>query len=219
MMTSLVNPSTAYASGSESSVADAQNSEQTTVSYLTTTPSASSAVTIDTDDAGSSEGDGGSGQDYVGDISYSAPSDEGDTDGAGSTVTEEDTKSEDGSAADDPGTSSADGPADSTADPDSSTATDTDSSAAVDTDSSTVTDTDSSGIPDESVPADPGESEISVPALFLLFISTITVRLHPVHIAAITKPAKATASRLRLLRATRRLPRRSPVRWELRTRL
>ena len=100
MMTSLVNPSTAYASGAESSVADMQIPEQTAVSYHTTTPSASSAVTTETDETGASEGDGGSGQNSGGDTSFSAPSDEGNTDGAGSDVHEEDIKSDEGSAAD-----------------------------------------------------------------------------------------------------------------------
>lgn len=155
MMTSLVNPATAYASGAESSVADVGNSEQAAVSYHTTTPSASSAVTIDADETGASEGDGSSGQNSGGGDSISAPSDEGNSGGAGSGASEEDTKSEEGSAADDPGTSSSDGPADSAVDADSSTATDSDSSAA--------TDTDSSGIPDESGLAGPGESDVSVP--------------------------------------------------------
>lgn len=163
MMTSLVNPATAYASGAESSVADAGNSEQAEVSYHTTTPSASSAVTIDADETGASVGDGSSGQNSGGGDSISAPSDEGNTDGAGSGASEEDTKSEEGSAADDPGTSSSDGPADSAVDADSSTATDPDSSVATDTDSSAATDTDSSGIPDESGLAGPGESDVSVP--------------------------------------------------------
>lgn len=155
MMTSLVNPATAYASGAESSVADVGNSEQAAVSYHTTTPSASSAVTIDADETGASEGDGSSGQNSGGGDSISAPSDEGNSGSAGSGASEEDTKSEEGSAADDPGTSSSDGPADSAVDADSSTATDSDSSAA--------TDTDSSGIPDESGLAGPGESDVSVP--------------------------------------------------------
>ena len=155
MMTSLVNPATAYASGAESSVADVGNSEQAAVSYHTTMPSASSAVTIDADETGASEGDGSSGQNSGGGDSISAPSGEGNSGGAGSGASEEDTKSEEGSAADDPGTSSSDGPADSAVDADSSTATDSDSSAA--------TDTDSSGIPDESGLAGPGESDVSVP--------------------------------------------------------
>ena len=89
MMTSLINPATAYASGPESSLADMQNSEQTTVSYHTTAPSASSAVTIDTEEEGTSEGDGSSSQISGGDNSPSAPSDEGDTDGAGYDVPED----------------------------------------------------------------------------------------------------------------------------------
>ena len=156
MMTSLINPATAYASGPESSLADMQNSEQTTVSYHTTAPSASSAVTIDTEEEGTSEGDGSSSQISGGDNSPSAPSDEGDTDGAGYDVPEEDTKPDDGSVADDPGTSSADGPADSTV-------ADTDSSTVTDPDSSTATDTDSSGISDDSGIADPEDSGITVP--------------------------------------------------------
>ena len=177
MMTSLVNPSTAYASGAESSVADMQIPEQTAVSYHTTTPSASSAVTTETDETGASEGDGGSGQNSGGDTLFSAPSDEGNTDGAGSDVHEEDIKSDEGSAADDPGTSSAEGPADSrtdsgssiVTDPDSSTVTDPDSSTVTDPDSSTAADsdssstTDSSGIPDDSTIPDPGKSEVTVP--------------------------------------------------------
>ncbi|MBR3277446.1 MAG: C40 family peptidase [Lachnospiraceae bacterium] len=163
MMTSLVNPATAYASGAESSVADVGNSEQTAVSYHTTTPSASSAVTIDADETGASEGDGSSGQNSGGGDSISAPSGEGNSGGAGSGASEEDTKSEEGSAADDPGTSSSDGPADSAVDADSSTATDPGSSVTTDTDSSAATDTDSSGIPDESGLAGPGESDVSVP--------------------------------------------------------
>ena len=163
MMTSLVNPATAYASGAESSVADVGNSEQAAVSYHTTTPSASSAVTIDADETGASEGDGSSGQNSGGGDSISAPSDEGNSGGAGSGASEEDTKSEEGSAADDPGTSSSDGPADSAVDADSSTATDSDSSVTTDTDSSAATDTDSSGIPDDSGLAGPGESDVSVP--------------------------------------------------------
>ena len=163
MMTSLVNPATAYASGAESSVADVGNSEQAAVSYHTTTPSASSAVTIDADETGASEGDGSSGQNSGGGDSISAPSGEGNSGGAGSGASEEDTKSEEGSAADDPGTSSSDGPADSAVDADSSTAADPGSSVTTDTDSSAATDTDSSGIPDESGLAGPGESDVSVP--------------------------------------------------------
>ena len=148
MMTSLVNPVTAYASGTESSVADAQAPEQTAVSYHTTAPSASSAVLIDADEAGASVGDGSTGQMFGGDNSVSAPSDEGDADGAGFDVPEDDSKSEDESAADDPGTNSAEDPADSIP---------------ADQDSGIADDPDSSGLTDESGLADPVESDITVP--------------------------------------------------------